>query len=73
LQTVAANSQGRNIKELTTPPKQCLQTSLQTKSKKSKKAAANQDNNLHPGLAEIMAVWMLPNKPIECLKIIENT
>jgi hypothetical protein len=57
LQTVAANSQGNNIKELTTLPKQCLQTSLQTKSGNCQKAATNQDGNLHPDLAEIVAVW----------------
>jgi hypothetical protein len=57
LQTVAQNSQPQEKQELTTPPKQCLQTSLQTKAENSPKSTTN----LSDDLAEIIAVW--PNLP----------
>ena len=57
LQTVARNSQPAKKQQLTTLPKQRLQTSLQTKSENSPKSTANQEQNLPDDLAEIVAVW----------------
>ena len=53
LQTVAQNSQGQQKQQLTTLPKQRLQTSLQTKTKNDPKQA----EKLPDDLAEIVAVW----------------
>ena len=57
LQTVAQNSQPQEKQELTTQPKQCLQTSLQTNSENNQKQAQIDTQNLPADLAEIIDVW----------------